>query len=81
MLTSKLSVHMSHFSPSYSPLFHTNSYNDQGIWNWNTHDGDWIYPGGDDYTAVKHNMMYNSLNDLDDSPVGWHITEVCVLEM
>ena len=19
------------------------SYNDEGIWNWNTHDGDWIY--------------------------------------
>ena len=57
--------------------FHTHSYNDSGIWNWNTHDGDWIYPGGDDYTAVKHNMMYNSINDLDDSPVGWHITEVC----
>jgi hypothetical protein len=62
-------------------LVSTYSYNDSGIWNWNTHDGDWIYPGGDDYTAVKHNMMYNSLNDLDDSPVGWHVTEVCVLEM
>jgi len=19
------------------------SYNDEGIWNWNVHDGDWIY--------------------------------------
>ena len=67
------------FSPISHPLsVHTHSYNDQGIWNWNVHDGDWIYQGGPDSTTVKNAPYFNEWSDLDDSPVGWHITEVCV---
>jgi hypothetical protein len=62
-------------------LVHTHSYNDTGIWNWNVHDGDWIYQGGPDSTTVKNSPYFNQWSDLDDSPVSWEITEVCVLEL
>ena len=50
-------------------------YNQAGLWGWNVHDGDWIYQGGPDSTEVKNMPYYNQWEDLDDSPIGWHITE------
>ena len=32
--------------------------------------------GGPDSSAVKNMPYYNQWEDLDDSPIGWHITEV-----
>lgn len=31
--------------------------------------------GGPDSTAVKNQPYFNQWEDLDDSPVSWHITE------
>ena len=31
--------------------------------------------GGPDSTDVKNDPFYNQWEDLDDSPIGWHITE------
>ena len=36
----------------------------------------WDTQGGPDSTAVKHNLTYNQWEDLDDSPISFHITEV-----
>ena len=33
--------------------------------------------GGPDSDGVKHDVYFNQWEDLDDSPIGWHITEVC----
>ena len=38
-------------------------------------DSDWIYQEGPETDSVKHDVYYNQWEDLDDSPVGWHITE------
>lgn len=32
--------------------------------------------GGPD-PSTKHEVYFNQWEDLDDSPIGWHITEVC----
>ena len=32
--------------------------------------------GGPDSSGVKNMPYYNQWEDLDDSPIGWHITEV-----
>ncbi len=59
------------------------SYNNEGIWNWTGHDGDWIYQGGPNSSAVKNNVTFNQWGPegdaLDDSPVSYHITEVCAM--
>jgi len=57
-------------------LASVDSYNDEGIWNWNQHGSDWIYQGGPDSSATKNMPYYNQWEDFDDSPVSWHITEV-----
>ena len=31
--------------------------------------------GGPDSSGVKTDVFYNQWEDLDDSPIGWHITE------
>ena len=31
--------------------------------------------GGPETDEVKHDVYYNQWEDLDDSPIGWHITE------
>ena len=36
----------------------------------------WDAQGGPDSTEVKNDPYYNQWEDLDDSPIGWHITEV-----
>ena len=36
----------------------------------------WDAQGGPDSTGVKNDPYYNQWEDLDDSPIGWHITEV-----
>ena len=51
------------------------SYNQVGQWNWNTHGSDWIYQGGPDSSEVKNMPYFNQWEDMDDSPVSWHITE------
>jgi hypothetical protein len=51
------------------------SYNQVGQWNWNTHGSDWIYQGGPDSSAVKNSPYFNQWEDMDDSPVSWHVTE------
>jgi len=38
---------------------------------WLEHDADWIYQGGP--TGNLHDVYYNQWEDLDDSPVTWHI--------
>ena len=35
-------------------LASVDSYNDEGIWNWNQHGSDWIYQGGPDSSATKN---------------------------
>ena len=46
------------------------SYNDEGIWKWNTHDSDWIYQGGAD-PSTKMSYTFNQWgpdgDNLDDS--------------
>lgn len=42
---------------------------------WNQHDSDWIYQGGPETDATKHDVYYNQWGTLDASPVDWHITE------
>ena len=39
----------------------------------------WDAQGGPDSTGVKNDPYYNQWEDLDDSPIGWHITEVIFL--
>ena len=59
------------------------SYNNENIWTWNGHGGDWIYQGGPDSSAVLHAPYFNQWGPegdaLDDSPVSYHITEVCAM--
>ena len=33
------------------------SYNDEGIWKWNTHDSDWIYQGGACPPSTLHTAL------------------------
>jgi len=42
---------------------------------WAHHGSDWIYQEGPETDSVKHDVYYNQWEDLDDSPIGWHITE------
>ena len=46
------------------------SYNDEGIWKWNTHDSDWFYQGGAD-PSTKMSYTFNQWgpdgDNLDDS--------------
>merc|ERR1712216_679206 len=58
---------MGDFSPA--------GFNQADIWSWNAHSPDWIYEGGPDSDGVKHDVYFNQWEDLDDSPIGWHITE------
>jgi len=37
---------------------------------------DYSEQGGPDSTDVKNSPYFNQWEDLDDSPIGWHITEV-----
>ena len=40
-------------------------------------DNLWRQQGGPDSSGVKNDPYFNQWEDLDDSPIGWHITEVC----
>ena len=42
---------------------------------WAEYVRDFVVQGGPDSTEVKNMPYYNQWEDLDDSPIGWHITE------
>merc|ERR1712205_205004 len=51
--------------------FNAAGYNVSGVWAFNDHDGDWIYQGGPDSSAVKKEPYFNQWADLDSSPQQW----------
>ena len=57
-------------------LYRLNAYGtDVEPHEWAHHGNDWIYQEGPETDSTKHEVYYNQWEDLDDSPVGWHITE------
>eukprot|EP00286_Rhodomonas_abbreviata_P027278 CAMPEP_0181307250 /NCGR_PEP_ID=MMETSP1101-20121128/10767_1 /TAXON_ID=46948 /ORGANISM="Rhodomonas abbreviata, Strain Caron Lab Isolate" /LENGTH=80 /DNA_ID=CAMNT_0023413429 /DNA_START=187 /DNA_END=429 /DNA_ORIENTATION=- len=43
------------------------------VWTWEPHDADWIYQGGP--TGHLHEVYFNQWDDLDTTPVDYHINE------